>query len=205
MEKAIFTTKRLVIRPLEEGDASAYYALNQAPAVHCFMPERVYSLEEAAREVRKRAGCRDATELAVCQKESGVWIGMLFGQWEKDTFSVCWNFLPAYCGKGYAYEAAKAYLDYLFGSLQARRIYAYVEEDNLASQHLCRKLGMRQEGLFREFISFVNGPDGLPIYENTMQFAILKKEWEARRTERREECARGNVPTESPEETNFAI
>lgn len=57
--------------------------------------------------------------------------------------------------------------------MNARRIYAYVE----SSQRLCKKLGMRQEGLFKEFISFINNPDGTPLYENTMQFAILKKEW----------------------------
>ena len=34
---------------------------------------------------------------------------------------------------------------------------------------------MRQEGVFLEFISFVNNPDGTPRYENTVQYAILKK------------------------------
>ena len=36
---------------------------------------------------------------------------------------------------------------------------------------------MRQEGLFLEFVSFVNFPNGTPKYENTYQYAILKKEW----------------------------
>ena len=30
-----------------------------------------------------------------------------------------------------------------------------------------------------EFVSFINNPDGTPLYENTMQYAILKKEWES--------------------------
>ncbi len=38
---------------------------------------------------------------------------------------------------------------------------------------------MRREGLFREFVSFVNNPDGTPLYENTYQYAILKKEWQS--------------------------
>ena len=59
----------------------------------------------------------------------------------------------------------------------ARRLYAYTEDYNLPSQNLCKKLGMRQEGLFMEFVSFVNDAEGNPIYENTMQWAILKKEW----------------------------
>ena len=82
-----------------------------------------------------------------------------------------------YHGKGYAYEAAHAFFDYLFIQKGARRIYAYTEVDNLSSQRLCRRLGMRQEGLFNEFISFVNDENGNPVYEDTMEWAILKREW----------------------------
>lgn len=77
----------------------------------------------------------------------------------------------------YLNEAAHAFFDYLFKDKGARRIYAYTEDYNKSSQHLCEKLGMRQEGLFKEFISFVKNPDGTPLYENTYQYAILKKEW----------------------------
>lgn len=56
-------------------------------------------------------------------------------------------------------------------------LLTYTEDYNTASQNLCEKLGMRREGLFLEFISFVSDAGGNPIYENTMQYAILKKEW----------------------------
>lgn len=59
-------------------------------------------------------------------------------------------------------------------------IDAYVEDYNLSSQHLCKKLGMRKEGEFTEFVSFVNNSDGTPRYENTFQYAVLKKEWNQR-------------------------
>ena len=68
-------------------------------------------------------------------------------------------------------------LFYLFEVKEARRIYAYTEDYNLSSQRLCEKLGMRREGLFKEFVSFVKNPNGTPHYENTIQYAILKKEW----------------------------
>ena len=55
--------------------------------------------------------------------------------------------------------------------------HAYTEDYNVASQRVCEKLGMRREGLFLDFISFVNDSDGNPVYENTYQYAILKKEW----------------------------
>lgn len=37
---------------------------------------------------------------------------------------------------------------------------------------------MRQEGLFREYVTFENDEAGDPIYENTMQYAILRREWD---------------------------
>lgn len=56
-----------------------------------------------------------------------------------------------------------------------------IKEENkfldLPSQHLCERLGMRREGLFMDFVSFINNPDGTPLYENTVQYAILKREW----------------------------
>ena len=64
-----------------------------------------------------------------------------------------------------------------FSEADATDVY-YTEDYNLSSQHLCEKLGMRREGVFLEFISFVKNPDGTPRYENTVQYAILKKEWE---------------------------
>ena len=33
---------------------------------------------------------------------------------------------------------------------------------------------------FRELIPFVNDVDGNPVYENTYQYAVLKREWEAK-------------------------
>ena len=123
---------------------------------------------------------------AIVLKENSKVIGEIDGYPErghssenarKDTFSPCWMLNKNYHRKGYAYEAAHAFFDYLFKQKGARRIYAYTEDYNIASQRLCEKLGMRREGLFKEFVSFVKNEDGSPKYENTYQYAILKKEW----------------------------
>ena len=45
------------------------------------------------------------------------------------------------------------------------------EDANRASQRLCERLGMRREGLFLAFVSFVNNPDETPRGENTYQYA----------------------------------
>ena len=180
-------TERLILRPFAEGDAADAYEYLKAPTVNCFACMKVSSLAEATEAVLERA--KDGEYyFAIVLKDSGRVIGEIDAMPETpapdeenavlDTFSPCWMLHPDFHGKGYAYEAAKAFFDYLFREKGARRLYAYTEDYNVASQKLCEKLGMRQEGLFREFVTFVNDAEGNPIYENTYQYAILKKEWE---------------------------
>ena len=145
-------TERLILRPFEESDAGDVLEYLSAPAVHCFYSMKLDSLEAAKDEMKKRA--EDDLYLAIVLKESGKVIGEIFSHPEgtdpedevMDTFSPCWMLNLSYTGKGYAYEAAHAYFDYLFNERGARRLYAYTEDTNLPSQHLCERLGMRREG-----------------------------------------------------------
>ena len=187
----VLETQRLILRPFCETDYPDVFDYLKEPLVHCFDCMRLKSLEEAKKECERKAKEKEFL-FAIVLKENGKVIGEIeahpetsqpdqMDEVQMDTFSPCWMLSPAYHKKGYAFEAAKAFFDYLFHEKGARRIYAYTEEDNIASQRVCEKLGMRREGLFVEFVSFVNDRDGNPIYENTYQYAILKKEWEALR------------------------
>lgn len=180
-------TERLILRPFREGDGSDVFEYLHEPEVNCFACMKLDSPDDAEKEVRERSG---ETEyyFAIVLKASGKVIGEIDAYPEagephadddapKDTFSPCWMLNREYHGRGYAFEAAHAFFDYLFREKGARRIYAYVEEHNAASRRLCEKLGMRLEGVFREFVSFVDDAGGDPVYENTCQYAILKKEW----------------------------
>ena len=173
-------TSRLVLRNFTEADAQAVLGYLSNPRVNCFRDEKMTTLEEAILDVRKKS--KDDSYIAVSLKGEECVIGELFCMYEEpDTFCVGWDFNVQYEGKGYASESARALLEYLFTQKGARRLYAYVEDDNDRSQKLCEKLGMRKEGCFLEFISFVKNDDGTPKYENTFQYALLKKEWEQQR------------------------
>ena len=124
------------------------------------------TVAEAKAEMAKRAGETEYC-FAIVLKETGKVIGEIDAYPEPsdphagadarpDTFSPCWMLNLQYTGKGYAYEAAHAFFDYLFTQKGARRIYAYTEDNNIPSQRLCERLGMRREGLFKEFISFAS-------------------------------------------------
>lgn len=172
------TTERLILRNFRNGDAPDLLAYLRQPRASCFLSLKLDDLDAAAVEVEARS--RSDEHIAVCLRGTGRVIGDLFQVPEPpDTHTVGWNFNVEFAGAGYAAEAARALFDHLFTVLGARRLYAYVEETNVASRRLCERLGMRKEGLFVEFISFTTDADGTPLYENTMQYAILRKEWRA--------------------------
>lgn len=56
-----------------------------------------------------------------------------------------WAIDPEHQKRGYASEAARALIDYAFRELKLMRIIATTEYDNLASQAVMRKVGMRIE------------------------------------------------------------
>jgi len=191
-------TERLILRPFRESDAADVLEYLSGPLPHCFADLKLDSLDEVRAEMVKRV---EDTEycFAIVLKETGRVIGEIDAEpstYEPprlrskktaplpppDTFSPCWMLNAAYQGRGYAYEAAYAFFDYLFMRKGVRRIYAYVDDYNLRSQRLCEKMGLRQEGLFRKFVSFVSDAEWKPVYENTLQYAILKQEWMAKRT-----------------------
>lgn len=170
-------THRLVLRHFRKEDAADLFAYLHRPSVPCFLSLKLEDMSAAETEAEKRS--RSDEHIAVCLKDSNRLIGDLFAVPDKtpDTFSVGWNFNVNFGGSGLASEATRALFDHLFAVKQARRLYAYVEDDNIASRRLCERLGMRREGLFKELISFEKDADGAPIFVNTMQYAILKKEW----------------------------
>ncbi len=179
-------TERLILRPFAEGDEKDVFEYLENPTQSCFFDMKKNSLEEVAEDLRRRK--KNPLYLAVTLKESGKVIGELFAGPEatapddprKDTYSPCWMIHPAYWGKGYGFEAAWAYIDRLFRTEGARRVYMYTEDTNTACRKLCEKLGARKEGLFLEYVSFYNDEAGRPVYENTMQYAILRREWFAK-------------------------
>lgn len=124
-------TERLILRPFLESDAADVLEYLGKPAVNCFASMKLNSLAEAKAEMEKRAGEAEYY-FAIVLKDTGKVIGEIDAYPERgephdttsplDTFSPCWMLNGAYQGKGYAYEAAHAFFDYLFQEKGARRI-----------------------------------------------------------------------------------
>ncbi|MCY3916682.1 MAG: GNAT family N-acetyltransferase [Chloroflexi bacterium] len=75
-----------------------------------------------------------------------------------------WGILPEFRLRGYATEAARALLDYLFYELKARQVVATTERDNVASRRTMEKLGMtllenpNAEPSWRQVVGFMANP-----------------------------------------------
>ena len=169
-------TERIIIRNFKQKDAEGLLEYLSHPRVNCFAGDRLCSREAAWAYMQYSP--KDMLRYAVSLKKDDFIIGDVFALREnEDTYNVGWHFNKRFEGKGFACEAAAGLLDYLFREAGARRIYGFVEDDNIRSKRLCERLSMRREGCFKEFVTFVNNPDGSPKYEDTCVYAILEKEW----------------------------
>ncbi len=91
----------------------------------------------------------------VVLKESGELIGACGLQPlpKTDETEIAFLFNKAFRGKGYAYEAAAAVMEFGFAQARVPRIVAVVNPRNARSIALINKLGMRFEGVVRAYQS----------------------------------------------------
>ncbi|HET7716554.1 MAG TPA: GNAT family N-acetyltransferase [Bauldia sp.] len=145
--EVLIETDRLVLRPVGEGDLDAIVDGINDFAVAGMLARVPYPYSRADAEsflgaTREAAGRNIALVIA---DESGV-VGGLgltgirsereFGYWLRQT---AW-------GKGYATEAGRGFLDFLFGELGLDIVRSGVFHDNPASLHVQNKLGFERIG-----------------------------------------------------------
>jgi RimJ/RimL family protein N-acetyltransferase len=76
-------------------------------------------------------------------------VGIYIEAATKQTGDIGWSMNQAFCGHGYATEAARLLLDYAFNERKLQRVTASMSAHNLRSIRLCERLGMRLEKTMR--------------------------------------------------------
>ncbi|ERI66983.1 acetyltransferase, GNAT family [Clostridium sp. KLE 1755] len=169
-------TDRLILRNYQSEDFSDYYEYMCLPYTAQEEDFEPFTLQQCREAVNERL--TDDSFIAAELKENHKMIGDLcFRCQEYETFEIAYDFNVAYENKGFASEAGKALVDYLFSVLNARRITACCNDTNLKSARLLERLGFRLEGHFLEDASFKKDAAGRPVYISSFYYALLRREW----------------------------
>lgn len=150
LHSLLLETPRLTLRPTRREDFDAYAAfMGDAESARHLGGVQVRAV--AWRSFLTMAGAwhlQGFAMFSVIEKASGRWIGRV-GPWMPDGWpgaEVGWGIARAYCGRGYATEAATAAIDWAFDALGWTDVIHVIDADNTASQAVARKLGSRNRG-----------------------------------------------------------
>ncbi|GAB2940063.1 GNAT family N-acetyltransferase [Hymenobacter coalescens] len=145
-------TARLYLRPLTLDDLDLVYRLDSDPAVMRYIipPRTLEGAREYLQEVLDNyERFPGLGRWAVLEKGSEAFVGIqvLKHLEASGHIEVGYRFFPAYWGRGYATEMTRAVLRYGFAQLGLQQIVAVTDPNNLASQHVLEKCGLRYQGL----------------------------------------------------------
>ncbi|WP_417677935.1 GNAT family N-acetyltransferase [Roseibium sp.] len=148
-------TERLILRPWQEEDKEPFARLNADREVMRYFPsvltrEKSDALIDIARERTREDGfCFSPIE----EKETGTFLGFVGlsrPRYAKPLpFDPCveigWRLARAAWGKGYATEAARAWIGFGFETLGLDEIVSFTAVSNERSQRVMERLGMHRD------------------------------------------------------------
>ncbi len=172
-------TARLRLRPFTGGDANALFALHSNAYVLRYWDAPPWT--ERGRAERFITACRQMAEegtgarVAMDRVADGAFLGWCsLTRWNPAYRSASLGYCldEAAWGHGYATEAARALLEWAFGTLDLNRVQAETDTRNTASAHVLEKLGFVREGTLREDC-VVNGE-----VSDSWVYGLLSREWQ---------------------------
>lgn len=151
----MLTTSRLLLRQWRDDDLDPWAAMNADPAVREFFPGPLTREQAQASMNRFRddIALRGWGWWAVEVRDSGRFAGMagldpVDEEMPFDGVEAGWRLARWAWGRGYATEAARAVLEYGFGTLGLDEILAVAAAGNVRSHAVMKRLGMAYD---REF------------------------------------------------------
>lgn len=176
-------TPRLVLREIRDEDWRDARALDGDPQVVRYLTHDVLDEEgsraQLARNVEAaRASPRLVFDLAITLPGDERFlgrVGMHVVRPEHREGMLWFTLRRDHWGRGLAPEAARAMVDFAFGTLKLHRVFGDCDPRNVSSARVMEKLGMRREAHFRENWWLKGEWCGAYIY------AVLEHEWAAAR------------------------
>lgn len=145
----IMETERLALRPFRREDVALYAAISADPEVMRYLGgprDQAYTEAQMAgsNDTLRRTG---AGMVAVERREDGQFlgaVGLSVVPWYPEDLQLGWRLGPDHWGRGYATEAARAWLAHGFEALGWNRLTAMADVPNRRSLAVMERLGMRR-------------------------------------------------------------
>ncbi len=168
----VIETQRLILREFKADDLDDLHAILSDPELMKHYPAP-FTREKSQRWIEWNLENYAAYGFglwAVILKQTDTFIGdcgitmqLIGGKREPE---IGYHISRAHTGNGYATEAARACRNYAFDTLNLGTVYSYMRAENIASQNVARRNGMR-------LISELSGDDGIV----TAVYAISAEEY----------------------------
>lgn len=165
----ILQTQRLLITELTIKDAPFFYELVNDDDWKRFIGDKnIHTIKDAEEHIAEKMipnykkfgfGFYLVSDL---ETKTPLGISGFVDREGLDFVDVGFAYLPTGRNKGYAYEAAKALLEYGKEKLNFDTILAIANNDNERSHHLLKKLGFR----FDKLIKLPNGDQEISLFTN---------------------------------------
>jgi [ribosomal protein S5]-alanine N-acetyltransferase len=150
----IIETERLFLRELLPTDDEAMFLLDSNPNVHQYLGNKPVNSIEVCREyivnIRNQYKQNGIGRFAVVIKETHETIGWAGIKYITETennhidfYEIGYRLQEQHWGKGYGFEAAKAWLNYGFNQMKIKKMYASANKENAGSIKILKKIGMQ--------------------------------------------------------------
>ncbi|HRE01786.1 MAG TPA: GNAT family protein, partial [Ilumatobacteraceae bacterium] len=180
-------TERLLLRPMRESDADAFFERRNHPDVARYQTWTLpYPRERAERVVASviemgRPVADDTWMLTVADLDDTEVYGdlVLELKWGTRTAEIGYTLHPRWWARGFALEASEALVAYAFETLDVTRVQGMLHPDNHASAMVLERLGLIFEGHTRS--SFWVGDE----CSDDWIYGMTRADWDAWRTRAR--------------------
>ena len=157
----ILETERLILREMKLSDADALFEMDRNPNVHQYLWNKpitdISEVNAYIENVRKQYLDNRIGRFVVVLKETNELIGWAGLKYITEMVNNKINFYDIgyrlnekFWGKGYASEASFAWIEYGFSKMNIKVIEAAAHKDNIASNIILQKIGLKMTDQFME-------------------------------------------------------
>ena len=153
MKYKTFETERLIIRPTSENDSEFIFKLLNTPKWLKYIGDRNIKTVESAKTYIKekmipqleRLGYSNYTLTTKLDNQKVGTCG-LYDREGLEGIDIGFAFLPEYEKKGFAFESSNKLKEIAFNEFDLKTISAITSKDNISSQKLLEKIGLKLSG-----------------------------------------------------------